>query len=134
MWILLVLLALSFCELKAEEKIDRLVSAVCMVESGGNDFVIGDKHLKEPAYGRLQIREPVCRDVNRRFGTSYRAIECLGNQARSVEIFKKYLSIYMAEFSYEKGARLWNGGPKGPWKNSTLAYWAKVKKELIRRQ
>ena len=36
--------------------------------------------------------------------------------------------------TYEVYARIWNGGPDGWKKRSTLKYWKKVKKELKKKK
>lgn len=111
-----------------------LILLLIMVESGGNDLAVGDKNLKDKAYGALQIRQPVCDDVNRHFGTLYQAEQMLGNRKLSEKVCEKYLSIWATkarlgrEATDEDRARIWNGGPNGWQKKSTLGYWAKVQK------
>lgn len=113
-----------------------LTQAIIMVESGGNDNAMGDKHLKYPAYGCLQIRQPYITDVNRVFGTSYTPEHCLGLTGHdiSIDIFNKYMSIYATpkrmgrEVTAQDIARIHNGGPNG-WKvGYTIPYWLRVKK------
>ena len=112
----------------------ELMMLLIAVESGGNDLAVGDKHLKQMAYGALQIRQPVCDDVNRYFGTKYRSEQMLGNRELSEKVCEKYLSIWATsvrlgrEVTDEDRARIWNGGPKGWQKKSTLGYWTKVQK------
>ncbi len=119
----------TWAELKKNTK--SLVDAIIMVESSGNDNVIGDKKLKYPAYGPMQIRQPVCDDVNKAFGTNYESIDCLGNRALSIDIWNKYQSIYNINSDNEDKARTWNGGPKWNLRpHLTDGYWAKVKKYL----
>ena len=89
---------------------------------------------------RLQIRECCVIDVNRIYSTSY-DMHDVYDKARSEEIALLYLSYwgekYQAKTSrkptHEVYARIWNGGPDGWKKRSTLKYWKKVKKELSRR-
>jgi hypothetical protein len=120
---------------------DPLEPALIEVESGGDDNAIGDKTLKHKAYGCLQIRQPVCDDVNRELGTSYKAQDMLGNRALSLKVFRTYMSIWCSPaklgraVTHEDRARVWNGGPSA-WKpgnkmhTATNGYWAKVKKHL----
>lgn len=109
--------------------LERLVGVLIIVESGGDNSVVGDKKLHNKAYGCLQIRQPVCDDINRRFKTKYRAEDCLDNRKLSIEICKKYLSMWGGKSpTNEKLARIWNGGPNGLKKKSTEAYWVKVQK------
>lgn len=115
---------------------DRLVKALIVVESGGNDRAHGDKHLKEQAYGCLQIRQPCVDDVNRRHGTKYRAEDCLGNRELSIWIFSRYMDIYATKARIgrqptdQDRARIWNGGPSGWKRSSTIPYWNKVRRAM----
>jgi len=114
----------------------RLINALIQVESGGDDNTIGDKKLKFPAYGCLQIRQPCVRDVNDKFKKSFKAKDCLGNRELSILICQAYISIWAKESRLgrvptpEDMARIWNGGPNGWKRNSTRDYWEKVKREL----
>lgn len=123
--------------LESKDSRKTLVDALIQVESGGDDNAIGDKHLKDKAYGCLQIRKPCITDVNKLWGTNYKAEDMLGNRELSVKTFHAYMSLYATEKALgravtdEDRARIWNGGPSG-WKNkSTLGYWEKAKKHLI---
>jgi len=95
----------------------EVVAALIEKESGGDDEAIGDRKLKYPAYGCLQIRQPCVEDINRHFGTNYVAKDCLGNRDLSVWIFHKYMEIYATEKrigakpTIADVARIWNGGP-----------------------
>lgn len=126
----------GFSTAHADPQNHRLIDALIQVESGGNDNAVGDKHLKRKAYGCLQIRQPCIDDINRRFGTVYTAEDCLGNRELSVWICERYLEIYAIkkrlghEPTNEDRARVWNGGPSGWKKNSTLGYWKKIEKVL----
>ena len=116
--------------------IGRLIPALIQVESGGNNWEIGDKDRFWKAYGCLQIREPVCTDVNRRWHTHYKASDCLGNRKLSILICLRYYRLYDTARvvghrpTLEDLARMWNGGPFGFKKRCTLAYWEKVRKVL----
>lgn len=104
------------------------ITVLIFKESGGNDRAIGDKNLKDKAYGPLQIRQPVITDVNRRYGTRYRPEQMLGNRALSIEIAKKYLAIYATEKRLGRPvtavdrAGIWNGGPHGWKRSATTGY------------
>jgi len=86
----------------------------------------------------LQIREICIMDVNRIYGTSY-TMHDVYNKKTSEEIALLYLSYWGREYtketkkipSYEQYARMWNGGPDGWKKQSTLKYWKKVQKQVI---
>lgn len=112
---------------------DKLILALIKVESEGRDHLIGDKHLKNKAYGCLQIRKPCLDDVNRACGTNYTPKDMLGNRKLSIWVCKQYLRLYggtQANPSPERLAKIWNGGPKGPQKPATEKYWKKVSKHL----
>lgn len=115
---------------------ERLTAALIEVESHGDDHAIGDRHMHDKAYGCLQIRKPCVDDVNRRFGTKISPEDCLGNRSLSVWVCQNYLKMYATrkrlgrEPQQEDMARIWNGGPDGWRKNTTVAYWSKVKKQL----
>ncbi|MBX4216220.1 hypothetical protein KW797_04725 [Candidatus Parcubacteria bacterium] len=117
-------------------KFPGLIEAIIKVESDGDDMAIGDRALRNRAYGCLQIREPYVMDVNGYFKTDYAAEDCLGNRDLSIEIFKNYMRIYATEarlgrkVTAEDVARIHNGGPNGFKKPETLKYWGKVKKYL----
>jgi len=133
MLFLMAAVAVTLClEAKSFEPSDALIAALISVESKGDDAARGDLNLSQKAYGCLQIRQPVCDDVNRKFGTHYRAEDCLGNRELSMEICRKYLPIYAKTCANEELARIWNGGPKGPKKQSTEAYWTRVRKALAK--
>ena len=86
----------------------------------------------------LQIREICITDVNRIYGTSYTMHDAYDKRT-SEEIALLYLTYWGKEYtrntgkipSYEQYARIWNGGPKGWKKASTLDYWKKVHKLVI---
>lgn len=114
----------------------KLVDALIQIESQGNDNAIGDKHLTDKAYGCLQIRKPCVDDVNKVFGTNYKAEDCLGNRQKSLYIFDRYMELYAVErklgrpVTDEDRARIWNGGPTGYKRDSTIPYWEKAEKLL----
>jgi hypothetical protein len=134
--LILIISLLMFGALQAAEPSKQLVSAIIRVESSGNDMAIGDKHMRDKAYGPMQIRKPCVDDVNRRFGTTHRPEDCLGNRALSEQVFRRYMTMYATkarlghEPTDEDYSRIWNGGPNG-WKNPlTKKYWEKVQRYL----
>lgn len=120
----------------AEMPRKALIEALIKVESQGDDHVVGDHHLEDKAYGPLQIRQPCVDDVNRRYGTNYRAQDCLGNRALSILICQRYIDMYATEKEIGRDptdrdmARIWNGGPNGHTSRKTVSYWSKVSKKL----
>lgn len=115
---------------------DEIIAAVIAQESGGYDRAIGDKKLANKAFGPLQIRQPVCDDVNRVHGTKLRAEMMLGNRDLSIETFKNYIPIYVnkkrlkREPTTEDICRCWNGGPDGYKKPATVRYWTEIQRYL----
>lgn len=90
---------------------DNFIHAIIMQESRGNVGAIGDLKLKDHAYGPMQIRQPVCIDVNNRFKLNLQAQQMLNNLELSTDTFKKYMSIYFPKGgSFEQMAMAWNGG------------------------
>jgi len=107
---------------------EMLIAALIMVESHGNDFAVGDK---EQAIGCLQIHKCVIDDVNRIYGSAYQWPESAYSREMAKEICRMYLKHYAPKHATnEQLARIWNGGPRGHEKQSTLKYWDKIKKEL----
>lgn len=115
--------------------------AVMQVESGGNPNAHGDLHLSQQAYGPLQIRQPVCDDVNKAYGTNFKAKDLLGWTSKSLAIFWLYMSLYATTTAIGRAptdqdrARIWNGGPsawnpKNAMYSATTPYWNSVRKFL----
>lgn len=145
-WISLLILVLFANTSFADEPSEKLIAALIQVESSNRDAPEpGDKLDKygnlvpesEWAYGPLQIRGVCIRDYNRIYGTNYRAQDCHGNRALSIQICKGYIDYYATKKrcgripTDEDKARIWNGGPSG-WKRkvATEDHWTKVKKHL----
>ena len=114
----------------------KLLKAIAIKESGDNDKAIGDKGFREHAYGHLQIRRPCIDDVNKKFGTHHKAKECLGNRELSEWTCKEYINMHATSKALHKlptdesMCRIWNGGPHGYKKTSTVKYWVKIQKIL----
>jgi len=106
--------------------ISNLISALIIVESSGNDLAIGDN---KRALGPLQIHRGVVQDVNRITGSNYQWQQ-MTNRVQARAVCEAYLKHYGKGCTTEQLARRWNGGPTGDRKTATVAYWAKVKKEL----
>lgn len=115
---------------------EKFLHAIVMQESRGNIGAIGDLKIDAAhgghAYGPMQIRQPVCDDVNKRFGSSLLATQMLNNLELSEDTFTKYMHIYFPNGgTFEEMARLWNAGPN--WRNemsATNGYWAGVQSYL----
>jgi|7_EtaG_2_1085326.scaffolds.fasta_scaffold17508_2 hypothetical protein len=86
------------------------------------------------AIGPLQIHFGCWSDV-RRGNEQYEDCEGLDY---SVEVFRRYMKRYATKkrlghvATYEDIARIWNGGPNGYKKESTVKYWWRVRKTIVR--
>jgi hypothetical protein len=105
-----------------------LLDAIEWVESKGDPWAVGDNG---DAVGAYQIHEIYVRDVNR--------IGLLGHnfdfQDREDPVkSRKMVTIYLKHYggTFEEMARKHNGGPQGHKKESTKAYWLKVKARMER--
>jgi hypothetical protein len=87
---------------------------------------------------QLQIQDICVQDVNRIYGTLYTAQDVY-DYKKSREIAELYLTYWGEAYrrktgrpvDYEVLARIWNGGPNGWKKPSTLNYWKKVRRGII---
>ena len=111
-----------------------LILAIAIVESGGNPNAIGDNGK---SFGELQIRKCVVEDVNRIYKTKFKhkdAFDRTKSKTIAIAYLRYWGKVYSerneTELTQEICARIWNGGPSGPLKDSTVEYWNKVKKEL----
>lgn len=121
-----------------------LAHAIIAVESGGNDYAIGDLGIDDAhgghAYGPMQIREGVVDDANKVLNTTHTSKDCLGNRDLSIAIFNAYWIAHPALITDEDKAKAWNGG--AGWKSlygkpgyesysaKIDAYWASVKAKM----
>lgn len=111
-----------------------VLDAIALVESGNEDFVIGDGGN---AFGAYQIHESVVAEINGFYGFTYEHADMFdGRKARIVAA--KYLLFWGRAYYERTGhkptpevwARIFNGGPRGYQKASTLKYWRKVERVL----
>ena len=125
---------------RANTSIEALLDAIEQVESGGDPNAVGDGG---EAVGSFQIHKIYVDDVNRinTFGPKY-SYDDRYDKDKSREMTKAYLCWYIRftrgiwkkpEWEgrrWEYMARIHNGGPDGWKKESTKAYWEKVKAVL----
>ena len=112
--------------------LNHLFTAVCAVESGGNPRAF---NAGTNAAGVVQIRPCLVKDCNRIVGRHRWSLGDRYDRDRSRELFVTYLKYYGRMYKQETGreataetyARMWNGGPSGWRKASTLEYWRLVK-------
>ena len=111
---------------------NKLIDAICKVESNNGMYVVGDNGQ---AIGCLQIWKTVVDDVNKYSKIKYTYADRY-DKVKSYEMFKLYIGHYATEKrlgrkpTNEDIARIWNGGPNGYKKTSTIKYWNKVKKYI----
>jgi hypothetical protein len=110
----------------------ELINAISMVESSGGKNVYNPS---EGAHGPLQIRQIALTDVNKRYNLNINLEDVYCIEIASF-VFWAYTDMYATEsrlgrtVTREDRARIWNGGPNGFRRKSTLQYWDKVKKYL----
>jgi len=115
------------------------LSVLIMCESDGRNGVVGDKHLRNRAYGVCQIRKPYLDDVNRIAGTGITLEQVRYSPGISRWCTYQYLSHYGKrytritgkEMTMEVAARIHNGGPNGWQRSSTDVYWEKFKQKRV---
>lgn len=132
--ILLVVLSLACSQAKAQVNdvdLDRLVQAICQVETGGEADPANAVGDNGKAIGPYQIHKAYWIDAtqyDKSIGGTY--ADCK-NKAYATKVVMAYLRRYAPKFAtLEDLARQHNGGPKGHRKDATLAYWAKVQAAL----
>lgn len=106
-----------------------LVRAIHLVETGGRTGpIMGDNGA---AMGPLQIHRACWIDAN--LSGKYEDVADLSYAKR---VFAAYMARYATvrrlgrPVTNQDRARIWNGGPNGYKRNSTLSYWAKVKEQM----
>jgi hypothetical protein len=102
------------------EPFKRLIHAIGKVETGSDTLAYNPL---EEAVGYFQIRPIRVADYNRRTGSTYSTKDMFDYKI-SEKVFL-YYAIQIGPYNFEQIARNWNGSG-----NSTLQYWAEVKKCL----
>lgn len=105
------------------DKVKRLIAAILWQESANGKYLTGDGGR---AKGVLQQHTCIITDVNNYLGESRYTIADRNDPVKAVELFMYYQAIYNPGMDIEKAARVWNGGPSGHLKSSTLDYWDEV--------
>jgi hypothetical protein len=104
-----------------------LLPAIEHVESSGRADAVGDGGK---AVGILQIHPIMVADCNRIVGEDRWTLDDRKDAVKSRAMFRTYSDHYSAGKNDEHVARAWNGGPKGPQKTATEAYWKRVQKAM----
>jgi len=111
----------------------RLLDAIRIVESGGNDNAVGDGGN---AIGPYQIWKNYWKDAVEHEPSIGGKYEDCFDQKYAEKIVNAYMDRYAIprrlghEPTFEDIARIHNGGPNGHKKKATIPYWEKVQKEL----
>ncbi len=107
--------------------VDRLWIGVCRQESEEDPR---EYNASEKAAGIAQIRPINLRDCNRIAGYERWILDDRYDPVKSRQMFDVYTRRYARPWSLEAAARVWNGGPNGEFKASTVAYWAEVRSKM----
>ena len=105
-----------------------LLLVLIKIESGGNDFAIGDDGK---AYGCLQMHAAYVQDAAEYAGKDWIHEDAFQRDV-AIQIFQAYMARYATEErlgrkpTIEDIARIHNGGPNGYKKTATDKYWKKV--------
>jgi len=110
-----------------------LQNPIAMQESGNNPNAY---MAREQSAGLLQIRPILVQDL-RQHGYNF-ILKDRWNREKSYQMFTIYLTIYGKQYYKDTGkmptaevlARIWNGGPHGWHKPSTIKYWREVKARM----
>ena len=107
-------------------QIEPLLDAIRQVESGGDCNAVGDGGK---AIGPYQIHRDYWTD-----GTSFLGVEWPYEDVRDEKKARAVVRAYLLHYGEGKGvegmARCHQGGPTGWKKESTKAYWLKIKKAM----
>ena len=117
--------AIVIVKTEAIEPYETIWDAVVKVESNGDLFAIGDRHLKDKSYGIVQIRQVRLDDYFERTEIRYSEKDMF-DPVKSKEIFL-YYADRIGPYDMERIIRNWNG----KWE-LTDDYYAKVRKVLKR--
>src|SRR5574343_274317 len=74
----------------------------------------------------LDIRPMMVDEVNRLIGSNEYTYSDRWDSIKSIEMFKIFQDTYNPNYDFHKGCRIWNGGPTGHHKESTLGYLDKA--------
>lgn len=107
---------------------DRLFDAIVEVESQGNPDAVGDRGN---AHGLMQAWRPAWREGSKELGVHWNYATGVRNPYECSQVFYAYTSRYGARTDQQR-ARIWNGGPSGDHRRSTLPYWLKVRHAMKR--
>jgi hypothetical protein len=129
----LTLLAMLLCCQQATQPRAQLFAAIVEVESHGDCQAV---NAAEGAVGPAQIRADYLEDANQQLcseGLPTYHLREMTSLAKSERVFWAYMRRYGRDLACDEAvARTHVGGPKGPRRAATLAYWAKVQAAMER--
>ena len=113
-------------------KAKEMIHILKYVETEHNPNIKGDDGR---SWGILQIQQIAIDDVNRKYGTDYTHQDAFDISCAE-EIFELYTQMWSEHLEKNQGreateediVRIWNGGPRGWNKKSTLKYLKKYRK------
>jgi hypothetical protein len=115
----------------ATTDLDRVWKAVCLVESENDPLAV---NKLEGAAGIAQIRPCCLQDCNTIVGEPRWCLNDRFDPEESKAMFEVYTTYYCEKHDIpttpENRARIWNGGPHGFRKASTLDYWGRVQRRM----
>jgi hypothetical protein len=107
----------------------QIILAIIAVESGGNDYAVGDSGK---SYGCMQMTQAYVQDA-----ADFANVDWVHKDAfdrdKSIDIFLAYMSRYATPerlgrpVTSQDIVRIHNGGPNGYKKQATEKYWIKIK-------
>ncbi|CAK0753791.1 hypothetical protein CCP3SC1AL1_2030001 [Gammaproteobacteria bacterium] len=112
------------CPAITPAEVERLITALIQVESGGRQLAVGDHGQ---AVGVLQLHPIMVQDVNRIAGTRYTLADRY-NPEKSKAMARLYFRHYGRTWTVEQACRHWNSGPGST--SGTDIYWQRVKARL----
>lgn len=132
----IIALLLFTTAMTAEIDITEISEILKHVETNHNPEAVGDYNADgiPTSYGILQIKQIAIDDVNRRYKTHYKHQDAFDVECAE-EIFKLYTRMWAQHLELKEHrkatdediVRIWNGGPNGYKKKSTIAYHLKYK-------
>lgn len=100
-----------------------LFAAIRQVESGGNDYAVGDGGR---ALGPYQCTRAAWQDGCEWLGEGLDYDTYVWDRKATERIMRAYWTRYGADTDEQK-CKIWNGGPRGMSKPATESYWLKVR-------
>jgi hypothetical protein len=106
---------------------NKIFWAVYGVETRYGQDTIPKLKTDSVSRGLMQITPILINDLNAIYGTHFKLSDRF-IYSKCVTMFFLYQNHYNSTWNIEKAARIWNGGPNGMKKKSTLKYWIKTKR------